>query len=62
MEKNCDWVIANNVSDKSIGFNSDFNEVTIFYKNKNIDEEKLLRKKKSEISDEIIERVINQLN
>ena len=62
LEKNCDWIIANDVSDKSIGFNSDFNEVTIFYKNKNIDEEKLLRKKKSEISDEIIERVINQLN
>ena len=33
-EKNCDWIIANNVSDKSIGFDSDFNEVTIFYKNK----------------------------
>jgi len=62
MEKNCDWVIANDVSDKSIGFNSDFNEVTIFYKDMNMNEEKLEKKKKSEISDEIIERVINQLN
>jgi len=62
MEKNCDWIIANDVSNKSIGFDSDFNEVTIFYKNKKINEEKLTMKKKSEISDEIIERVINQLN
>ena len=62
MEKNCDWIIANDVSNKSIGFNSDFNEVTIFYKNKKINDEKLVMKKKSKISDEIIERVISQLN
>jgi len=62
MEKNCDWIIANDVSNKSIGFDSDFNEVTILYKNKKINEEKLFMKKKSEISDEIIDRVITQLN
>jgi len=62
MEKNCDWIIANDVSNKSIGFESDFNEVTIFYKDPNNNEEKLSRKKKSEISDEIIERVISRLN
>ena len=62
MEKNCDWIIANDVSNKSIGFDSDFNEVTIFYKNKKINEEKLFMKKKSEISDEIIDRVVSQLN
>ena len=62
MEKNCDWIIANDVSNKSIGFDSDFNEVTIFFKNKKINEEKLFMKKKSEISDEIIERVVSQLN
>ena len=61
-EKNCDWIIANDVSNKSIGFESDFNEVTIHYKNKEISEEKLTMKKKSEISDEIIDRVISQLN
>ena len=61
-EKNCDWIIANDVSNKSIGFESDFNEVTIHYKNKEISEEKLTMKKKSEISDEIVDRVINQLN
>ena len=62
MEKNCDWIIANDVSNKSIGFGSDFNEVTIFYKNKKINYEKLSMKRKSEISDQIIDRVISQLN
>jgi len=61
-EKNCDWIIANDVSNKSIGFDSDFNEVTIFYKDKKINDEKLVKKKKSEISDEIVDRVISQLN
>ena len=62
MEKNCDWIIANNVSNKKIGFDSDFNEVTIFYKDQKIKDEKLIMKKKSDISDEIVERVIDQLN
>jgi len=62
LEKNCDWIIANDVSNKSIGFDSDFNEVTIFYKDEKIKDETLAMKKKSEISDEIIDRVISQLN
>jgi phosphopantothenoylcysteine decarboxylase / phosphopantothenate---cysteine ligase len=62
VEKNCDWIIANDVSNNSIGFDSDFNEVSIFYKDKEIKNEKLAIKKKSEISEEIIDRVIKQLN
>ena len=62
MEKNCDWIIANDISNKSIGFESDFNEVTILYKNKKINDEKLYMKKKSEIAEEIVDRVVNQLN
>jgi len=62
MEKNCDWIIANDVSNKSIGFESDFNEVTIFYKDEKIRDEKLNMKKKCEISKEIVDRVISQLN
>ena len=58
--KNCDMIIANDVSNKSIGFDSDFNEVTIFYKNNK--KEKLFAKNKSLISEEIVERVNNQLN
>ena len=62
IEKNCDWIIANDVSNNSIGFDSDFNEVSIFYKDKKIKDEKLLMKKKSELSEEIADRVIKQLN
>ena len=62
LEKNCDWIIANDISNESIGFDSDFNEVSIFYKNEKIKDEKLIMKKKTEISDEIINRVIKQLN
>ena len=59
-EKNCDWIIANDVSNNKIGFNSDFNEVSIFYKNSETD--KLTYKHKSKISDEIVEKIINHLN
>ena len=59
-EKNCDWIVANDVSNKSIGFESDFNEVSILYKNKKI--EKLKYKSKSEISDELVEKIIDHLN
>ena len=58
--KNCDWIIANDVSNKKIGFSSDFNEVTVYYSDQK--KEKLSYKKKSEISDEIVDRIINQLN
>jgi len=61
-EKNCDWIIANDVSNKSIGFESNFNEVTIFYKDEKINDEIIAMKRKSEISDEIIDRVVAQLN
>ena len=59
-EKNCDWIVANDVSNKKIGFNSDFNEVSIFYKNKKTD--KLKYKPKSEISDELVEKIIHHFN
>ena len=59
-EKNCDWIIANDVSDNSIGFDSDYNEVTIFYKKKEL--EKISKMKKSLIADKIVERVISDLN
>ena len=58
--KNCDMIIANDVSNQNIGFDSDFNEVTIFYRNNK--KEKLFAKNKSLISEEIVERVNNQLN
>jgi phosphopantothenoylcysteine decarboxylase / phosphopantothenate---cysteine ligase len=60
--KNCDWIIANDVSKKSIGFNSDYNEVTIHYKDLKNKKEKLSLKKKSEISEEIVDRIVEQIN
>ena len=59
-DKNCDMIIANDVSNKNIGFNSNYNEVTIFYKNSK--KEKLFIKNKSLISEEIVHRINIQLN
>ena len=59
IEKNCDWIIANDVSDKTIGFNSDFNKISIFYKNKK--EEILPKMKKSLLAEEIIKRIGQEL-
>ena len=60
--KNCDWIVANDVSEKNIGFESDYNEVTIHYKSTPNKKEKLSLKKKSEISEEIVDRIVNQIN
>ena len=59
-EKNCDWIIANDVSKNDIGFESDFNKVSIFYKNNS--EENLPKMKKSRVANEIVNRIISQLN
>jgi len=59
-EKNCDWIIANDISKNDIGFESDFNKVSIFYKNNS--EENLPRMRKSSLANEIVNRIISQLN
>ena len=59
-EKNCDWIIANDVSNPATGFGSDFNEVSIFYKNMKY--EKLPKMKKSLLADNIVKKVISHLN
>ena len=59
-QKNCDWLIANNVSDNTIGFDSDYNEVTIFYKDKST--EKFPKMKKSLLAKKLVEKVISQIN
>ena len=61
ISKNCDWIIANDISKKESGFNSDYNEVTIHYKNPKFEKEKLSLKKKSEISEEIVDRISAQI-
>ena len=60
LEKNCDWIIANDISNTNIGFNSEYNEVSIFYKN--MKKEKILKVKKSVIANEIVKRVVEQIN
>ena len=60
--KNCDWIIANDISKNEAGFGNENNEVTIFYENKEMKKEKLSLKNKSEISDEIVDRIIAQIN
>ena len=62
ISKNCDWIIANDISKENSGFNSDYNEVTIHYKNSKNKKEKLKFKKKSEISEEIVDRISTQIN
>ena len=59
-EKNCDWIIANDISKKDIGFESDENSVSIFYKNQDFEEIK--KTSKSNLADKIVERIINHLN
>ena len=45
LTKHCDWIIANDISNKKIGFNSDLNEVSIIYK-ENKKAEKISKRKK----------------
>ncbi len=60
--KNCDWIIANDISRKDIGFNSDYNEVTIYFKDSKKKKEKLSFRKKAEISEEIVDRIVTQIS
>ena len=59
-EKNCDWIIANDVSDQTIGFGSDFNKISIFYKEK--PEENFEKMSKSLVAEEIVKRIIEQIS
>ena len=59
-EKNCDWIIANDVSNEEIGFDSKYNQVKIFYKNNS--EESIEKMSKSLIAEEIVDRVIKNFN
>tara|TARA_Y100000590_G_scaffold426570_1_gene535811 strand:+ start:418 stop:1623 length:1206 start_codon:yes stop_codon:yes gene_type:complete len=54
--KYCDWIIANDVSDSKIGFNSEYNAVSIIYDNKI---EKIGKSLKSFIADKIAKKIVN---
>ena len=59
-EKNCDWLIANDVSNQEIGFDSDFSEVNILDKNGEI--EKISKDKKSVIANKIVKKIVSNLD
>lgn len=54
-QKGCDFLIANDISRKDIGFSSDYNEVTILSKNGS--RKKLDRAPKSEIAKQILKEI-----
>ena len=54
-KKGCDYLIANDISRKDIGFSSDYNEVTIFDKNGGM--KKLERADKMTIAYKIFEEI-----
>jgi len=55
-KKYCDWIIANDVSNPEIGFNSEYNAVSIIYDNK---VEKIEKNLKSYIANKIAKKIIN---
>ncbi|MDC1092558.1 bifunctional phosphopantothenoylcysteine decarboxylase/phosphopantothenate--cysteine ligase CoaBC [Pelagibacteraceae bacterium] len=58
-KKNCDLIFANNISQKDIGFNSDYNKVSVIDKEGNI---KIIKKnKKSFIANKIAEILLDKL-
>ena len=58
-KKNCDLMIANDISKKDIGLNSNYNKVTVIYSNGKI---KLIKKdKKSRIANKIAEIILDKL-
>ena len=58
-KKNCDIIVANDVSKKDSGFNSDFNRVLVIDNKGNI--QSLKRNKKSFIANKIAEIVVKKL-
>jgi len=62
LKKHCDWIIANDVSKPGIGFDSDFNEVSIVYKDKNKKVDFFSKRSKSEIAKEIAEKIIRNFS
>ena len=59
-KKHCDWIIANDVSDKSIGFNSHNNEVLIIQKGNDI--EKITKRDKSEVASILVKKILKKFS
>ena len=59
-KKHCDWIIANDVSDKSIGFNSHNNEVSIVQKGNDI--EKITKRDKAEVASILVKKILKKFS
>ena len=57
--KNCDLIFANDVSKKGIGFNSDFNKVSVIDKDGNV--KKIPKNRKSFIANKIAQILLEKL-
>jgi len=55
-KKHCDWIVVNDVSNSQIGFNSEYNAVSIIYEDK---VEKIKKNYKSYIANKIAKKIIN---
>ena len=55
-KKYCDWIVANDVSKSEIGFNSEYNAVSIIYGDK---VEKIEKNLKSHIANIIAKKIIS---
>ena len=59
-KKHCDWIVANDVSDKSIGFNSHNNEVSIVQKGNDI--EKITKRDKAEVASILVKKILKKFS
>ncbi len=59
-QKHCDWIVANDVSNKTIGFNSTCNEVSIIQKDNQI--EKITKRDKSEIASLLVQKILKKFS
>jgi phosphopantothenoylcysteine decarboxylase/phosphopantothenate--cysteine ligase len=55
-KKYCDWIVANDISNNKIGFNADYNAVSIIYENKI---EIIKKNLKSYIANKIAKKIVN---
>ena len=59
-QKNCDLIVANDISKKDSGFNSDYNRVSVIDSSGNI--KTLKRTKKSLVANTIVELILDKLS
>ncbi len=59
-QKRCDWIIVNDITNRTIGFNSNNNEVSIIKKNNSI--EKISKREKAEVASILVHKIIKNFS